>query len=137
MGFLISGPMRLLAMVVGMLTLVTPQQADASPDKLRILQVAQDTGIFSPGASPGVLDAVTVQLEQEQQSAEASAARRSQVGSADRSEKIRTYNFKENRVTDHRIGLTIHSLPAVLDGDLEDLHEALIADDVARKLAEG
>ena len=61
--------------------------------------------------------------------------RRSQVGSGERSEKIRTYNYKENRVTDHRVGLTIHSLPQVLDGDLVELHDALIADDAARALA--
>ena len=59
------------------------------------------------------------------------------MGTGDRSEKIRTYNFKENRVTDHRIGLTVHSLPQVLDGDLEVLHDALIADEAARALADG
>ncbi len=84
-----------------------------------------------------VLRARLYQIQLEEQQGERADARRSQVGTGDRSEKIRTYNFKENRVTDHRIGLTIHSLPAVLDGDLEQLHDALIADDVARKLAEG
>jgi peptide chain release factor 1 len=62
--------------------------------------------------------------------------RRSQVGSGQRAEKIRTYNYKENRVTDHRVGLTVHSLPAVLDGDLDELHEALTADEAARSLDE-
>jgi peptide chain release factor 1 len=57
------------------------------------------------------------------------------VGSGERSEKIRTYNYKENRVTDHRVGLTIHSLPQVLDGDLTDLHDALVADAAAKALA--
>ena len=61
----------------------------------------------------------------------------SQVGTGERAEKIRTYNFKENRVTDHRVGLTVHALPQVLDGDLEDLHDALIADESARRLEEG
>ncbi|KAA3640375.1 MAG: peptide chain release factor 1 [Armatimonadetes bacterium] len=84
-----------------------------------------------------VLRARLYQIQLEEQQGERAAARKSQVGSGDRSEKIRTYNFKENRVTDHRIGLTIHSLPAVLDGDLDELHEALIADDMARKLSEG
>ena len=84
-----------------------------------------------------VLRARLYQVQLEEQQGERADARRSQVGSGERSEKIRTYNFKENRVTDHRIGLTVHSLPAVLDGDLEDLHEALIADDIARKLSEG
>ncbi|MCZ7533623.1 MAG: peptide chain release factor 1 [Acidimicrobiia bacterium] len=84
-----------------------------------------------------VLRARLYQIQMEEQQGERAAARKSQVGSGDRSEKIRTYNFKENRVTDHRIGLTVHSLPSVLDGDLEELHEALIEDDMARKLSEG
>lgn len=83
-----------------------------------------------------VLRARLYQLQIEEQMGERASVRRSQVGTGDRSEKIRTYNFKENRVTDHRIGMTIHSLPDVLDGDLEDLHAALIADEVAQRLAE-
>ena len=82
-----------------------------------------------------VLRARLHQIELEEQMGERASVRRSQVGSGERSEKIRTYNYKENRVTDHRIGLTVHALPSVLDGDLEDIHQALIADDVARKLA--
>ncbi|MCP3996784.1 MAG: peptide chain release factor 1, partial [bacterium] len=50
-------------------------------------------------------------------------------------EKIRTYNFKENRVTDHRVGLTLHSLPEILDGSLDDFHDALTAHDAAESLA--
>ena len=83
-----------------------------------------------------VLRARLYQIQLEEQMGERASVRRSQVGTGQRSEKIRTYNFKEKRVTDHRIGLTIHSLDAVLDGDLEQLHAALIADDVAHKLAE-
>jgi peptide chain release factor 1 len=64
-------------------------------------------------------------------------ARRSQVGSGGRSEKIRTYNFKENRVTDHRIGLTLKRLDQVLDGDLEELVTALATDEKAARLADG
>ena len=66
---------------------------------------------------------------------EQASARRSQVGTGERAEKIRTYNFKENRVTDHRVGLTLHSLPEILDGDLEEFHTALIAHDAAESLA--
>ena len=83
-----------------------------------------------------VLRARLYQIQLEEQMGERASVRRSQVGSGERSEKIRTYNYKENRVTDHRIGLTVHSLPAVLDGDLEGIHQALMADDVAKKLAE-
>lgn len=83
-----------------------------------------------------VLRARLYQIQIEEQMGERASVRRSQVGTGERSEKIRTYNFKENRVTDHRIGLTLHSLPAILDGDLEELHAALIADDAAQRLAE-
>ena len=75
------------------------------------------------------------QLEAQQQ--EQADSRRSQIGTGDRSEKIRTYNYKENRVTDHRIGLTIKRLPDVLDGDLGEFVDSLTADDTARRLAEG
>lgn len=83
-----------------------------------------------------VLRARLYQIQLEEQLGERASVRKSQVGTGDRSEKIRTYNYKENRVTDHRIGLTVHSLHAVLDGDLAAIHEALIADDTARKLAQ-
>jgi len=84
-----------------------------------------------------VLRARLYQQQIEEQLGERASVRRSQVGSGERSEKIRTYNYRENRVTDHRVGLTVHALPAVLDGDLEALHEALIADEAARSLEEG
>jgi peptide chain release factor 1 len=82
-----------------------------------------------------VLRARLFQQQMEEQLGERADVRRSQVGSGERSEKIRTYNFKENRVTDHRVGLTIHSLPQVLDGELAPLHDALAADEAARALA--
>jgi peptide chain release factor 1 len=82
-----------------------------------------------------VLRARLLQRQISEQAGERASVRRSQVGTGDRSEKIRTYNFKDNRVTDHRVGLTVHSLPNVLDGDLEVLHNALIADEAARALA--
>ncbi len=75
--------------------------------------------------------------EQERQAQEQSDARRSQVRSGGRSEKIRTYNYKENRVTDHRIGLTTHNLEQVLAGSLDEIVEALMADERRRQLEEG
>jgi peptide chain release factor 1 len=82
-----------------------------------------------------VLRARLLQAEKDRQEAELSRERKAQVGSGGRSEKIRTYNFKENRVTDHRIGLTLHKLDRVLEGDLDELVEALMADERARQLA--
>jgi peptide chain release factor 1 len=82
-----------------------------------------------------VLRSRLLQAAQEEHDAAASAERRSQVGGGGRSEKIRTYNFKENRVTDHRIGFTIYRLQDVLAGQLGEVIEALIADESARQLA--
>jgi peptide chain release factor 1 len=81
-----------------------------------------------------ILRSRLLQLEQERQRAEVSAARREQVRGGGRSEKIRTYNFKDNRVTDHRIGLTIYALDRVLDGDLDEIIDALAADERRRQL---
>jgi len=83
-----------------------------------------------------VLRARLLQMEQEKAAAELAGARKSQVGTGGRSEKIRTYNYKDNRVTDHRIGLTIKRLDAVLEGDLDDFVDALAAAEQAEKLAE-
>jgi len=74
--------------------------------------------------------------KQEEEEARMSAARKTQIGSGDRSEKIRTYNYPQNRVTDHRINLTIQNLPAILEGDLEEMIGALMTDDLNRRLAE-
>lgn len=81
-----------------------------------------------------ILRSRLLQIEQDRQQAELSAARREQVKSGGRSEKIRTYNFKENRVTDHRIGMTLHSLDRVLEGELDQIVDALGADERARQL---
>jgi len=81
-----------------------------------------------------VLRSRLMKLQQDERDAESSATRRSQVGGGGRGEKIRTYNFKENRVSDHRIGLTIYSLNKVLDGDLDEISDALVADERARLL---
>jgi len=82
-----------------------------------------------------VLRARLYQQQLEEQMGERSDARRRQVGTGVRAEKIRTYNFKENRVTDHRVGITLHSLPAILDGDLDEIHEGLMAQEAADLLA--
>jgi peptide chain release factor 1 len=81
-----------------------------------------------------VLRARLLKLEQDKQSDELSRQRREQVGGGGRSEKIRTYNFKDNRVTDHRIGLTLHKLDRVLQGDLDELVGALAEDERSRLL---
>ncbi|MCL5077521.1 MAG: PCRF domain-containing protein, partial [Actinobacteria bacterium] len=81
-----------------------------------------------------VLRSRLLKLEQEKQSAELSSARKSQIGGGGRSEKIRTYNFKENRVTDHRIGLTLYRLDRILLGELEEITEALLLDERTRQL---
>jgi peptide chain release factor 1 len=83
-----------------------------------------------------VLRSRLLKLEQDRQAAEASEARRDQVGGGGRSEKIRTYNFKENRISDHRIGLTLYKLDKVLAGELDDVSDALVADEQTRRLTE-
>ena len=82
-----------------------------------------------------VLLARLFELQQREANAEASGAKRSQIGGGGRSEKIRTYNFKENRVSDHRIGLTLYALERVLAGDLDEISDALVADERAHQLA--
>lgn len=74
-------------------------------------------------------------LELEKQQASEAEARRSQIGTGDRSEKIRTYNFPQGRVTDHRIKLTLHKLDSILNGDLDEIIDSLIAADQTAKLA--
>jgi peptide chain release factor 1 len=81
-----------------------------------------------------VLRARLLKAEQDRQAAELSQTRRSQIGGGGRSEKIRTYNYKENRVTDHRIGLTLYKLDKVLMGELDEVVDALAADERARQL---
>ncbi|CAN5539929.1 peptide chain release factor 1 [soil metagenome] len=83
-----------------------------------------------------VLRARLLKLEQDRQASEASGQRKSQVGGGGRSEKIRTYNFKENRVSDHRIGLTVYNLDRVLSGELDEVSDALVTDDRATRLSD-
>ena len=84
-----------------------------------------------------VLRARLYEMERARQAADTAAQRRSQVGSGDRSERIRTYNFPQGRVTDHRIGLTLYKIDAVMNGDLDELIDALAAADQAEKLKNG
>ena len=83
-----------------------------------------------------ILRARLLERNQREEAEKYSAQRRGQIGTGGREEKIRTYNFPQNRVTDHRVGLTLHSLDHVIDGDLEELISALQAADVAERLRE-
>lgn len=83
-----------------------------------------------------VLKARLYDMYQQEQNAELADARKSQVGSGDRSERIRTYNFPQGRVTDHRIGMTLYKLDSFLDGDITEMLEALLTSDQAEKLKE-
>jgi peptide chain release factor 1 len=83
-----------------------------------------------------VLRARLYDMERQRSDAERAATRKSQVGSGDRSERIRTYNFPQGRLTDHRIGLTLYRLGDILAGDLDEVIDALVAEDQAAKLAE-
>ena len=83
-----------------------------------------------------ILKARLFEIERKKQHEEISSSRKAQVGSGDRSERIRTYNFPQNRVTDHRVGITLYKIDAVLEGDLDEFIEALISEDEARKLLE-
>lgn len=82
-----------------------------------------------------IIQARLEEMEQEKQSSAEAANRKAQVGSGDRSEKIRTYNYPQSRVTDHRVGFTSYNLPVVMDGDLDPFIDALILADEAEKLA--
>ena len=84
-----------------------------------------------------ILRARLLAMRQAEREAELAGARRAQVGSGERAEKIRTYNYRENRVTDHRIALTIKRLDAILDGELDEFVDALAAREQAERLASG
>jgi peptide chain release factor 1 len=83
-----------------------------------------------------VLKARLFDIEREKRETELSAQRKGMIGSGDRSEKIRTYNFPQDRVTDHRIGLTTHNLPAIMDGNLDVLIEPLNSHFQAERMRE-
>ena len=103
-----------------------------------IVAVCQDerSQLRNKNKAMAVLRARLLDIELRKQEEETVKQRRSQVGTGDRSEKIRTYNFPQDRVTDHRIGLTLHNLNKVLEGDFDQLIDALATDDQARQLQE-
>jgi peptide chain release factor 1 len=106
------------------------------PTGLVVSMQDEKSQIQNRAKAMSVLRARLLELERQQQSDDAAGQKRAQIGGGGRSEKIRTYNFKENRVTDHRIGLTLYHLDRVLAGELDEVSDALITDDRARRLTE-
>jgi peptide chain release factor 1 len=105
------------------------------PSGIVVSQQDEKSQHKNKAAAMKVLRARLYDAERERQNRERAQNRKDQVGSGDRSERIRTYNFPERRVTDHRIGLTLHNLDSFLEGEMEDVIEALQAEDNARRLA--
>ncbi len=104
------------------------------PTGLVVSSQNQKSQLQNKDTAMRVLRARLYEIELEKQQAELGAARLSQIGTGARSEKIRTYNFPQDRVTDHRIGLTVHNLPGIMMGEVEPLVEALAAADRAERL---
>ncbi len=119
------------------------QGVNTTPSAVRITHIPTNTVVTcqnersqlqNKAQAMEVLKARLYQAEQERQDAEVGNERRSKIGTGDRAEKIRTYNYPQNRVTDHRIGYTTNTLDRVMDGDLDGIIEALITEDLQRKL---
>jgi peptide chain release factor 1 len=119
------------------------QGVNTTPSAVRITHLPTNTvvtcqnersQIQNKAQAMEVLKARLYQMEQEKQDAELGSERRNKIGTGARSEKIRTYNYPQNRVTDHRIGYTTNNLDRVMDGDLDDLLQALQNEDQKRKL---
>ncbi|PYR89856.1 MAG: peptide chain release factor 1 [Acidobacteria bacterium] len=106
------------------------------PTGLVVSQQDEKSQIKNRAKAMKVLRSRLYEIEMQKQQDAIAKDRRSQVGSGDRSEKIRTYNFKENRITDHRIGFTMHQLAAALDGDLGELIDAAVSHFTSEKLKE-
>ena len=103
-----------------------------------IAECQEERSQFQNRRRPCACLPLAVQAEQEEKRESAyDAERRSQVGSGDRSQRIRTYNFPQGRVTDHRIGLTLYKIDAIMDGALDELIDALVTADQAEKLKQG
>ena len=105
------------------------------PTGLVVIQQDEKSQHKNKAKALKVLRTRLYELERERLASERAGARRSMVGSGDRSERIRTYNFPQGRVTDHRINLTLHRLPEILEGQMDELIGALIAEDQAERLA--
>ncbi|GAA0338373.1 peptide chain release factor 1 [Sphingomonas oligophenolica] len=105
------------------------------PTGLVVIQQDEKSQHKNKAKAMKVLRTRLYELERDRLHSERAGARKSMVGSGDRSERIRTYNFPDGRVTDHRIGLTLHRLPEILDGKMDELIGALIAEDEAERLA--
>ncbi len=105
------------------------------PTGLVVIQQDEKSQHKNKAKALKVLRTRLYEAERERLASERAGARKSMVGSGDRSERIRTYNFPQGRVTDHRINLTLHRLPEILEGDLDELVGALIAEDEAERLA--
>jgi peptide chain release factor 1 len=105
------------------------------PTGIVVAMQDQKSQIQNRAKAMTVLRARLLKSEQDRRASELAAQRRSQVGGGGRSEKVRTYNYKENRVTDHRINLTLYKLDQILAGDLDQLTDALMADKRSRQLA--
>ncbi|WNO54291.1 peptide chain release factor 1 [Stakelama saccharophila] len=105
------------------------------PTGLVVIQQDEKSQHKNKAKALKVLRTRLYERERERLHSERAGARRSMVGSGDRSERIRTYNFPQGRVTDHRIGLTLHRLPEILEGQMDELIDALISEDEAERLA--
>ncbi|MGN6377288.1 MAG: peptide chain release factor 1 [Sphingomonas sp.] len=106
------------------------------PTGLVVIQQDEKSQHKNKAKAMKVLRTRLYEAERERLAAERSGTRKAMVGSGDRSERIRTYNFPQGRVTDHRINLTLHRLPEILEGEMDELIDALIAEDQAERLAQ-
>ena len=105
------------------------------PTGLVVIQQDEKSQHKNKAKALKVLRTRLYEQERERLASERAGARKSMVGSGDRSERIRTYNFPQGRVTDHRINLTLHRLPEILEGQLDELIGALISEDEAERLS--